>query len=252
MPTLSERGQRILNFLVGEIRRGRFRLHERETFCGYKEIHDKLGLRRIGFNWGASLSKQGLGDLAKWASEARLPAITGLVVNTTKGYRPGDGYFNVNSVPTYDESWWLKQIDASIRHDWSGWVADYEPVTEAELAATSRIFIEGTASEITAMARQRCAALRMRAAELHRSPDGFLRCCVCGWRKPDHPFSGDIVELHHVRRLSSLAVQGEPLTLQQAIELLVPVCPTCHRLLHAGVGGRLFTTDELRKIIARS
>ena len=143
MPPLSEQGQSILNFLVSEIRCGRFRLHEAKTFCGYKEIHATLGLPRKGFNWGSSLSKQGLGDLAKWATQNGLPAITGLVVSEAEG-RPGPGYFNVNGVPTYDDTWWLKQIDASIRYDWSAFVADYEPITEAELAATSLMFVGGS------------------------------------------------------------------------------------------------------------
>ena len=249
MPTLSEQGQRILDFLVREIRRGRFRLHDPETFCGYKEIHDQLDLPMKGPHWGASLTNQGLADLAKWARGAEVPAITGLVVST-KDHRPGDGYYNVNGIAPNSEDWWREQIAEAIRYDWSAFVQDYEPVTEAELAATSRVFVEGCLTRITVAARERCAALRKRAAELHRSPDGFLRCRVCNWRKPDHRFTGDIVELHHVRRLSALPAEGEPLSLQQAIELLVPVCPTCHRLLHAGVGGRLFTIDELHKIIS--
>jgi hypothetical protein len=204
MPTLSEQGQLILNFLVAEIRRGRFRLHEPETFCGYKEIHDRLGLPKKGPHWGSSLANQGLADLAKWARVAGIPAITGLVVSSTNDHRPGDGYYNVNGIAPNSEDWWRAQIAEAIRHDWSEFVPDYEAVTEAELASTSRVFVEGCFTQITVATRERCAALRKRAAELHRSPDGFLRCCVCGWRKPDHRFTGDIVELHHVRLLSAL------------------------------------------------
>jgi predicted HNH restriction endonuclease len=145
----------------------------------------------------------------------------------------------------------MLQIAAAISHDWSAFVPDYESVTEAELIETSRVYLEGAITHISSSVRSRCQSLRMRVAELYRGPDGFLCCSICGWKKPtDGRFSGDIVEMHHHNKpISSLPAEGQHLTLEQAIDVMIPVGPTCHRLLHARRDGKTFTAAELRKIL---
>ena len=56
MSILSDQGQLILDYLVREIRRGRFRIHEPETFCGYTELHKVCGFLcrkfpQTGWGW---------------------------------------------------------------------------------------------------------------------------------------------------------------------------------------------------------
>lgn len=248
---LSEQAKRILGLLVKGIQAGSFKLYQPNTFLGYKDVHDRLAFSMKGRNWGMSLRDQELAELARWARSKGVPAITGLIVSKSKNNRPGGGYYDVNEIERGSEDWWIQQVADAIRYDWSKFVPDYEPVTEAELAQTSRMCFEGATKEILQTVRERCQNLRRRAAELYRDSNGFLCCRVCGWHKPNDPrFVGDIVELHHLRPLASISNDGEALSQKCAIELLVPVCPTCHRLIHARRDGKQFTTDELRTILS--
>lgn len=73
-------------------------------------------------------------------------------------------------------------------------------------------------------------------------------CAICGLNFEDKfgsAFSG-IIEVHHI----------EPLSLQKGrhevdpIRDLMPLCPNCHRMIHAK-NGDVYTPDELREIIFR-
>jgi hypothetical protein len=247
---LSAPGRNILEFLVSEIKRGRFRPYDEGTFCGYKEVHEKLRLTRRGFHWGASLSKQGLGDLAEWLRSERLPAITGLVVGEDEPRRPGLGYYSVFGVSDGDTNWWRSQVFAAIKQDWSKWVEDTGLIDLDELREDSLSYIEGAKKTINLDIRARCDAFRKRAKEVFRSPDGFLCCEICGWHKPpDGRISGDIVELHHINPIHEAPASGRKVTLEEAIKLLVPVCPNCHRMLHSKIGGGQFDAQILKQIL---
>lgn len=248
---LSPSGRAILEFLVGELRRGRFRLHDEGTFCGYKEVHERLGLSRRGFHWGNSLRSQGLADLAEWLRDEKLPALTGLIVGEEEPRRPGPGYFSVFGMPDGDLAWWRAQVRAGIKQDWSKWVPDIGLVDLDDIREDSLSYLEGTTKTVSLELRARCDALRTRAREIFRSPDGFLRCEVCGWHKPDARISGDIVELHHLDPLHRAPASGRKVTLEEAIALLVPVCPTCHRMLHSKTGGGQFEVPALKQILKR-
>jgi hypothetical protein len=246
---LSSSARLILELLVSEIRRGRFRPDDEGTFLGYKEVHDRLHLIRKGPNWGNSLRSQGLADLAELLRDEKLPAATGLIVGEDKPRRPGKGYFSIYGVSDGDLDWWRDQIRNSIRQDWSKWVDDIGLIDLDELREDSLSYIEGSTSFHNVALRVRCDALRTRAKELFRSPDGYLRCKVCGWHKPDARISGDIVEMHHIDPVSSAPPSGRRVTLEKAIGLLIPVCPTCHRMIHSRTGGGQFDIRTLRQIL---
>jgi len=249
---LSASGRAILELLVSEINRGRFRPHDEGTFCGYKEVHRKLNLPLQGFQWGASLSKQGLGDLAKWLQSEQLPAITGLIVGEGKMRRPGPGYYSAFNVPEEDIKWWRDQVFAAIKQDWSKWVEDVGLIDLDELREDSLSYIDGAKNTVNFEVRTRCDALRKRAKEVFRSKDGFLRCKVCGWHKPDARISGDIVELHHIDPIHAAPSAGRKITLKESMEMLVPVCPTCHRMIHSKTGGGQFDLRALQQILNTS
>lgn len=247
---MTDAGQKILEILVAEMARGRFQPHDPETFCGYRELHKLLDLPQKGPHWGKSLENQGLADLAKWIREMKLPAITGLIVGEQAPRLPGKGYYEINDQPDGSVAWWRDQVKASIAHDWSQWVSDIEPVALSELSLDSLAYVEGATTQVTRESKARCDKLRKRAKELFRDPDGFLRCRICGWHKPQHGMvSGDIVELHHIDPIANAPEDGRTITAKDALELLVPVCPTCHRLLHARTGGGQFAPEELRLIL---
>ena len=74
---LSSNAKAILQLLVNRIREGQITPDDETTFLGYKEVHNAAGIKQIGYQWGASLSKQGLGELAQWLHQNGRPAITG-------------------------------------------------------------------------------------------------------------------------------------------------------------------------------
>lgn len=246
---LSDAGRKILGLIVVDIRTGRFNPSNAIAFLGYKEVHDRLGLERIGFNWGSSLAKLGLADLAYWVRDENLPAITGLIVDEIKR-KPGKGYFQVYKRSEDEVAWWCDQVRASIKQDWSRWVPDQNSVLLHELALDSRTFVDGNTRAVTQEVRERCNALRERGKALFRDADGVLRCKICGWHKPsDGRISGDIVELHHLDPVCEAPTSGRIVTVAEIEEFLLPVCPNCHRLVHARRGGGQFDSTTLQRIL---
>ena len=245
---LAPEGKAILQLLVNHIRNGRFLPDDEKSFLGYGDAHKELGLRQVGPHWGRSLNTQGLGNLALWIRQNKLPAITGLIIDQSN-YEPGDGYYKAYDRPLNNRDWWMDQIRQAIAFDWSPFVEDDPTPTADELLTFTTAVNEGTVNTISVEVRGRCEALRRRAKQFYRGADGKLKCEVCGWQKPDNRISGDIVELHHMRPLSGLPTEGVSLSMREAIESLVPLCPCCHRIAHSRIGGRSFSIKELKTII---
>lgn len=240
-PVLSKDAEKLLTFLVAEIRRGRFDPKKEKTLCTFQEVHQSLDLQREDNNWEKSLHRQGLDNLEKWTRTHQLPAIACLIVKSTKPRFPKE-----------KQDWWREQIHAAIAFDWTPWLPDGEPVTFAEIIQESHFYIEGATSQITQEIKTRCDALRKQTKELLRDADGILRCKVCDWHKPeDEMIAGDIVELHHLDPISEAPEEGRVVTLTEATTLFVPVCPTCHRMIHARTGGGHFDIESLRKILGK-
>jgi predicted HNH restriction endonuclease len=63
--------------------------------------------------------------------------------------------------------------------------------------------------------------------------------------------SGDIVELHHLDPISEAPDEGRIVTIADAATLFVPVCPNCHRMIHARTGGGQFDVEALRRILQK-
>lgn len=252
-PQLTPEARQILIYLVSEMRHGRFNPADEASFCGYKETHTALGLKQKRANWGNSLRVQGLENLATWIRSEGLPAITGLIVGEEEPRLPGAGYYRVNGVPDNSLEWWRNQMRASVMQDWSKWVPDLEVVSLAELVADSKSHIDGATATVTREVKIRCDALRQAAKVLFRSPDGLLRCKICDWHKPKHGMiSGDIVELHHLDPISDAPDEGRIVTIAEAATLFAPVCPNCHRMIHARTGGGQFTPESIREILQKS
>ena len=81
-----------------------------------------------------------------------------------------------------------------------------------------------------------------------QSQDGRLHCFICNWAPPlALTLTGPIVEIHHGLGISQYPADGRALTFEEAIQHLTPLCPNCHRILHAKKGGGAFTLKELKK-----
>ena len=125
------------------------------------------------------------------------------------------------------------------------------PVFSGEDIAAAA-FSEGKRKQVSQAVRERSAKLRQLAIEHHKqhSRDGRLRCFVDDWA-PKIPVSGSIVEIHHDDTLAGYPPAGKKVSFVDAIKYMFPMCPNCHRLLHAKPGGGRYTIPELRTLMQR-
>jgi hypothetical protein len=256
LPSLSGKGRRLLQVLADGFPVKKIRPDHPETFFGYKECCSALGLDTSGdHDWGILLEVNGMRDLNEWLKKNDLPAVTGLIVTQTKQdgrqYMPGTHYFTSNGRKDADIGWWQKQVNDGLEClRLLVNVATEESFTSAELAAITT-FSEGNSGEVSTVIRERSQRLREFALKhfASLSADGKLRCACCRWSKPIALLEASIIEIHHVIALSDYPAIGEKLSLSEALARLTPLCPNCHRMLHAKPGGGMFTVSELRSLL---
>ena len=118
---LGPKGKKLLDLLVSEIKRGRFKPRTPETFISYSEVLDKLGIPIRG-RAGQQLQREGLTELNEWTKqEPDLPKIAGLIIDKKK-QRPGPGYPQSHGHAERDwEEWWLHETARAIA--FAGWDA---------------------------------------------------------------------------------------------------------------------------------
>jgi HNH endonuclease len=185
-----------------------------DTYIGYKECHDLLGLQQQREKWGESLKPQGLSSLADWTVANSLPAITGLIINRSSN-EPGAGYFTLFGKQDNPYSWWGNEIRKSKEFDWSPFVLEdfnFTPidldVPDREDMVVSRIIRDTTISLIVKRLNN-------------------FKCQICGL-SIDMPQGRKYVEAHHVKPL------GIPHNGPDILENLICVCPNHHAMLDYG------------------
>lgn len=248
---MTKGAQRILDLIVQKIQEGRFIPGKPETYLGYKEVHKLLELPPKYYRWGISLRHQGLDDLAHWLqNQHQIPAITGLIIDKDKKKRhPGRGFFNAFNNGLVNYKWWEEEIRKAIEYDWSPYSKTEKLPTHKQLENFETHYSEGEKRKLDTHTRKRCEALINRAKSIFRSTDGELRCSVCDWFRPNANLKGDIVEIHHIRPVSTLSAKGTKWTLKEAIAHLSPLCPNCHRIAHSKPDGGVYSIEELKEII---
>lgn len=261
---LSAQGQALFDVLIEHLRLPTTDPSDPESFISYGEALEQLNLppdAPRGETDGQTLQLNGLNDLARWVkAQPKMPRITGLVISRsprdeTDGTRrpenvPGIGFFREYGRKGDDWPWWVKEMEACKRFNWSPFVSQPELFTADEVLAVGLIR-EGRIKEVTAKVRERSEKLRdlARAHYIQESPDGKLHCLACDWAAPNMVLNGDIVELHHLEQLKSYPKDGRGISFVQVLEMLVPLCPNCHRVAHAKVGGGVFTVEELKRSV---
>lgn len=133
------------------------------------------------------------------------------------------------------------------------WPSPPEEFTPDEILAAGT-FDEGATKEFIARVRERSARLRdlARAHFAARSADGRLHCSICDWSPPTAlALTSPIVEIHHGVGISSYPREGKALPFEEAVKQLAPLCPNCHRVLHAKAGGGSFSVAELAQCLRR-
>jgi len=185
-----------------------------ETYIGYKECHDLLGIEQVRERWGESLKAQGLLNLAEWTHQTTKPAITGIIISTLT-YEPGKGYFNLFEKDEHDYAWWKQQVVDSKTFDWSSFINQERSLTPSDLEAPER--------EDTVISRIiRDSSLSKKVKILHN-----YKCQVCGIAL-ELPAGQLYAEAHHIKPL------GEPHGGPDTLENMVCLCPNHHALLDYG------------------
>jgi len=93
---------------------------------------------------------------------------------------------------------------------------------------------EGGRTNITIQWRRRSRQLVTKAREYFKNEDkeGTLRCMICGYVKPDF-VDREIVHIHHMEPLKDIPEEGITALIEDAIKKTMPLCPTCHSVVHA-------------------
>lgn len=190
-----------------------------ETYIGYKDVHDRLGLPYHGGTYGDSLKRQGLMSLAEWTVANNLPAITGLVINT-ETYRPGSGYFAACGKDEEDFAWWKDQIRLAKAFDWSPFLPDAELPPSPPAADFD---VPPERQEITAYRILRDTRIALRVKRIHRH-----ECQVCG-SVIELPDGSRYAEAHHIQPL------GRPHNGPDTAGNILCLCPNHHAELDYGV-----------------
>ncbi len=111
---------------------------------------------------------------------------------------------------------------------------------------------EGQTGNINTRVLRRSAILRRTAIEHFADGDGSIACKACDFRAEEvyGPESKGLIEIHHRRPLFLNEGIGRRASIQSALEGVVPLCPTCHRIVHSKPG-TVMSLGELRKRIAQ-
>jgi uncharacterized protein (DUF433 family) len=133
--------------LVSEIKRGRFKPRQPETFISYSEALEKLGIPKRG-RAGQQMQREGLTELNEWTRTVPgVPKIAGLIIDK-KRKRPGPGFAPSHGHQETDwTAWWLQETARAIGfEDWSRYAGDVAfRYPEAGGAAVLREEAEGAA-----------------------------------------------------------------------------------------------------------
>jgi hypothetical protein len=167
--------------------------------------------------------------------------------------QPSDSFFRVavalgalsRDTKHERDSFWIRHFN--LAHEF--YRQQEEMPTAGDLFTYAQTVLEGAPTKLTAASRSRCDSVRRLAKEEYRGDDGLLRCEACGWARPFSLVEADIVEMHHRNPLATAPAKGRRLTMEEAIHSLMPLCPNCHRIMHAKPGGGIFTLLELQDIL---
>lgn len=101
--------------------------------------------------------------------------------------------------------------------------------------------IEGEVTEVLIRKRERSRRNRYLCLSIHGN-----KCAACGFNPLEaYGESGNIIEVHHLEPVSLLEMPRQ----YDPVSDLVPLCPNCHRLIHARKPVP-FSLDELKELLA--
>jgi hypothetical protein len=104
----------------------------------------------------------------------------------------------------------------------------------------------------TAVAR-RSALLRREAIKHFADQDGSIECVGCGFRaeRTYGPHTRGMIEIHHTEPLFIRSGVGWRTAIADALGLVIPLCPNCHRVVHRD-RARCMPIAELKRLVAEA
>ena len=189
-----------------------------------------------------------------------LPSISAMVVNKGTDL-PGEGFrqlcidaFGYAPSMTLEEivdaelkkiqecdSWGKLADSLGIKMPYDGSKLPEEMEEEVEAP-----IVEGAKRTITVNSYERDPRAKKKCKEYYLKKDGRITCQVCGFDfgKVYGPEYDNMIHVHHIVPVSEIGEEYEV----DPVKDLIPVCPNCHMVLHAGAE---ITIDELKMKIRK-
>lgn len=108
--------------------------------------------------------------------------------------------------------------------------------TDKDASDATDTFIEEGAATITHSKTRTRSRKLIEEGRKHfkdRDDEGKLRCAACGFVAPQGLLGNrEVVQLHHTKPLADSGEGGHQVALAEALEHMLPLCPTCHVLAH--------------------
>lgn len=216
--------------------------------------------KRVGIKRGKSISPESfayaLGRIQEYCKELRLPTLSAMVVNSS--LKPGDGFLpmylqlhpeeigkNKEEIFRNQKALILKCTEWQRLYDYMGIEQDAPHIRnrfeedKAKLALEEGKRIEAkirTEVERNSEARMQCLTAK-----------GY-RCFICEQSSEEIYGIPGIIHVHHLRPFSECGVGSRPV---DPIKDLIPVCPTCHAVIHSKTNP-CYTPNEVRRMLDKA
>jgi predicted HNH restriction endonuclease len=116
----------------------------------------------------------------------------------------------------------------------------------------SGIIIEEGALDVrTATQRVRSSKLRhIFIEEFKKAHNGRVFCIVCGFDFSETygEIGKGFIEIHHIEPIHLMDIEGEQITIGEALKKVTTVCSNCHRMLHRNKG-EMISVEELKALL---
>lgn len=111
---------------------------------------------------------------------------------------------------------------------------------------------EGKWDNISTRVTRRSALLRKFAVRHFADASGSIACKACGFRSEEvyGPDCKSLIEIHHLKPLFLTVGVSFRSSFRDALTSVAPLCPTCHRMVHAK-SGTVMSILELQNRINR-